>query len=75
MLLQNLEFKISGIYVGMSVLQGGPAFPVLSRPLYEYISTRQFHKGLTINDEDVPIDAVFKLLKEVAICKCITEGH
>ena len=51
----------------MSILQGGPAFPVLSLPLYEYLCTRQFDKGLTISDEDVPIADVYRLLKQVYI--------
>ena len=49
----------------MSILQGGPAFPVLSLPLYEYLCTREFHKGLTISNEDVPNDEVYRLLKQV----------
>ena len=49
----------------MSILQGGPAFPVLSLPLYEYLCTREFHKGLTTLNEDVPNGEVYRLLKQV----------
>ena len=59
----------------MSILQGGPAFPVLSLPLYEYLCTREFHKGLTISNEDVPNDEVYRLLKQVlTVCVYIAYG-
>ena len=51
----------------MSILQGGPAFPVLSLPLYEYLCIREFHKGLTTLNEDVPNGEVYRLLKQVLI--------
>ena len=48
----------------MSIIQGGPGFPVLSLPVYKYLCTRQFN-GLAITNEDVPNDEVYRLLTKV----------
>lgn len=63
--MQKLELRLCGKYVAMSILQGGPAFPVFSLTLYEYMCTRECHTGLTISTEDVLNDTVFRLLKQV----------
>ena len=69
--MQKSEFKIGGQYVAMSIIQGGPGFPVLSPPLFKYLSARNFHNGLEISNEDVPNDEVYVLLKKVfTVCIC-----
>ena len=49
----------------MSIIQGGPAFPVLSLPLFKYLSVRRFQNDFDITNEDVPNDEVYILLKKV----------
>ena len=53
-----------GTLVSMSVVQGGPGFPVLLPAVYEYITTGQY-RPQDIWDTDVPDSQVQSLLAQV----------
>ena len=59
-----MDFKVAGMYVGMSVLQGGPGLPVLSKHLYNYF-TNGVYINLDIKNSEVPDPSVRALLEKV----------
>ena len=64
LLLQKSDFKVIGVLIAMSLMQGGPGFPVLSPHVYEYMSTQQY-LDLNIKDDDIPDPLVRLLLTQV----------
>ena len=34
----EILFEVAGVLLGHSILQGGPAFPCLSAPIFDYLS-------------------------------------
>ena len=59
--LQKSELKILGQYTAMSIVQGGPGFPVLHANVYNYIVTGKYI-GVHTPDEDVANPTVVALL-------------
>ena len=55
-----------GMYIGMSVLQGGPGLPVFSKHLYDYITNGEY-LNLNIEISDVPEPGVRILLQKVGM--------
>ena len=47
------EFKILGVYVAMSIAQGGYGFPILHPIVYNYIIMGKYI-GVSLIDERVP---------------------
>ena len=43
-----------GWYAGISVVQGGPGFPLLSDSVYQYLCTGET-TNIEIDDEDLPL--------------------
>ena len=43
-----------GWYAGMSLIQGGPGFPLLPDAVYEYLCTGET-TDMTVADEDLPL--------------------
>ena len=43
-----------GYYVGMSIIQGGPGFPLLADAVFQYLSTGKAI-GIQVADEDLPL--------------------
>ena len=56
-----------GIYVAMSVIQGGSGLPVFSQHLYSYLTTGKYI-NLEIKNEDVPDLGARALLQQVILC-------
>ena len=65
---QSSEFQMLGTLVSMSVVQGGPGFPVLLPVVYDYIVKGQYSLH-DIADTDIPDLEVQTLISEV--CKFI----
>ena len=49
----------------MSIVQGGAGFPVLSPAVFQYMASGDI-TGITIEDEDIPIDSV----RDIATLVC-----
>ena len=64
--LQRSEFKMLGSLIAMSIIQGGPGFPLLLPLLYGYISTGHYNLEL-LTDSNVPDFQVHTLLAEVCM--------
>ena len=59
-----MDYKVLGMYIGMSMLQGGPGLPVLSKRLYGYF-TNGVYINLDIKSSEVPDPSVRALLEKV----------
>jgi len=51
---QKEDFKHIGWYAGISLVQGGPGFPLLADAVYEYLCTGKT-TNIVVNDEDLPL--------------------
>jgi len=54
LMLQRGDFKSVGYYAGMSAIQGGPGFPILSEVMYSYMISGQL-PSVNIEDENLPL--------------------
>ena len=61
-----MDYKVVGMYIGMSVLQGGPGLPVLSKYLYNYLTNGEYI-NLDIKISDVPEPGARALLEKVCM--------
>ncbi|XP_065906067.1 G2/M phase-specific E3 ubiquitin-protein ligase-like [Dysidea avara] len=52
--IQKKDFMRIGWYAGISVVQGGPGFPLLSDSVYQYLCTGET-TNIEIDDEDLPL--------------------
>jgi len=64
--LQSYDYKILGMYVGMSIVQVGPGFPCFLPVVYKYLSTGEYLNNY-VNDSDVPDAGARQLLHEVCV--------
>ena len=62
--VQSSEFKMLGILMAMSILQGGPSLPIFSPVVYDYMSTNQYDPH-RLSNKDVPERNVRHLLEQV----------
>jgi len=51
---QRNDFLHIGWYAGMSLIQGGPGFPLLADAVYHYLCTGEI-TGMTATVEDLPL--------------------
>lgn len=65
---QKSEFKILGMYVAVSIPQGGYGFPILHPIVYNFITMGKYI-GVSLIDEHVPDPFISHLVKEIRECK------
>ena len=58
---QNSDYNVIGKLVAMSIVQGGPGFPVMLPAAFNYLTTHQYI-GQLVKDSDVPDPFVLELL-------------
>ncbi len=64
--LQRSDFRLAGMYVAMSIMQGGPGIPVPSPAFYMYW-INGCYLDMDLKDDDVPDPAVRELLAQVCL--------
>ena len=64
---QNSDYKVIGKIIAMSIVQGGPGFPIMLPAAYHYLTTREYI-GQVVKDSDVPDPFVLELLTKVSTC-------
>ena len=71
-LIQRQDFRLIGFYAGMSVIQGGPGFPLLADEVIQYLSTGK-STGIQVADEDLPLlmKSLFQEVKHISITSLI----
>ena len=57
----EILFEVAGMLLGHSILQGGPAFPCLSAPIFDYLSHGDVKLCYPTKD-DIPLKLIFPLM-------------
>jgi len=60
---QKKDFMHIGWYAGISLVQGGPGFPLLADAVYKYLCTGKT-TNIEVDDEDLPL-VIKALIQEV----------
>ena len=61
-----MDYEVLGMYIGMSMLQGGPGLPVSSKHLYGYFTNGVYtYINLDIKSSEVPDPSVRAPLEKV----------
>ena len=67
-LLQRNEFRFLGMYLVLSIIQGGAGYPFMSRCMFDHIATES-HNVKSIPASMVP-DAMLRFVVE-KVCHCM----
>lgn len=59
-----MEFKYLGVYITMSIIQGGRGFPVLHPCIYNYLWSGKY-VGSCMADDEIVHGSIRQLVKEV----------
>ena len=59
-----MDYKVLSMYIGMSMLQGGPGLPLLSKHLYGHF-TNGVYINLDMKSSEVPNPSVRALSEKV----------